>query len=102
MCDTNETVECEGYDDATRSANQVYVAVRFEQMNPGGTYVLGTYMTMDAAVARLHDVARPHTLTVLNSSPNEVLIHKERMSLMWVKTLALGDVNDTKVILNQP
>ena len=81
----------------------VYVAVRFDQVNIL-TYVLGTYTTMEDAVARLHVAAHPHTLVKLdqNGVMGDVYANKERISLMWVKTLPLGDAEDRTIMINQP
>lgn len=89
-------------DDPPPEPAAVYVAVRFDQVNIV-TYVLGTYISMDAAKARLHAAAHPHPLTKLdrNRREGDVYTHKERSSLLWVKTLPLGDAKDLMVI-NQP
>ena len=102
----NLQIDVRGPDDDPPSPPElaaVYVAVRFDQVNIL-TYVLGTYTEMDAAVARLHAAAHPHALTKLdrNRPEGDVYTHKERSSLLWVKTLPLGDAKDISVVINQP
>ena len=89
----------EDFQQPVRAVTEVYMAVRFEHFSKY-TYILGTYLTEKDAYDRIVEVCVPHPLT--GTAPRGTHYCPGRNSVVWVKPLVIGPVQDNKNSVDQP